>query len=147
MAFAIQNSAIGGAISSGYWDGLPGNRFKLADVTVANGTLLSFSSVVTFAAPVQMVRAYVWQKSFSAGISTVVTPNVNGPQYQLQVADSNGFTTNVRSVDIESGPRTPGSIILCGPVPDNFLAQWARISVLQGVSIDSLTYDVVIDAA
>lgn len=139
MSFAIINSAIGA--SGDTWDGQPGNRTRITDQYLG-GSNNTLTSLITFIAPVQAVRALVFLKTYTLGIATY------GAQWSIQVADNVGFTTNVRTIASGVAPRGIGAFTLSGVVPDNLLAQWCKINVLQGpsTSTDAFTYDLVVDA-
>ena len=141
MAFAIVAAALGAGMAGDQWDGLPGNLAKLTDQT--NNSAQYTSALITFAAAVRQVRAQVWIKTYAQGTASA------GPQLELVVADNSGFTTNLRTVASGVLGRRPGDILLNGVVPDNFLAQWAKLVITNGPggsATDSFTFDAQIDA-
>lgn len=156
MATGILQSAIGATNSTGYWDGVPGNRNAFADIGFQQNSLLGGATFAgctsAFVAAVNSVRAFVWIKQYVPGVASY------GPYFRLQTSNSSTFATQVLDIGGYWAQRATSAFLITGHVPQSatvgtfariFITPHPQMPLVQGqgaVQTDSMSFDVNIDA-
>lgn len=149
MATGILNSAIGATNSTGYWDGVPGNRNSFADIGYqsAPAAMATFAGCTSaFVAPVNSIRAFVWIKQYIPGIASF------GPLFRLQISNSSTFATQVLDIGSYQCPRATSAFLITGHVPQSAtVGTNARLLIAApnpqfAGQTDSMSFDCNIDA-